>query len=572
MDNFTRHHAKRFAELKWCSQGENGSPYLRFSFDKLKYADGIHKALRHVIDEDVKAQFFCYLLYNWMDTPDDFWKKIQITQEIVDDVGENIILFPQRYEPLNALERNQYIGKHWNEKLVRGVTRLCTQLRGFIPITRRRIVYDWIGHTKEEFLEKAYYMGTDNNHMLKKKPLGRTDKGMDIKFHPLAGIFPMMNPEEFEGLKSDIETHGLLEPIWTYDGKIIDGRNRYLACKRLGIKPKLKKWKPVNGNELVDFVISLNLKRRHLNTSQKALVAVDALPYYENISKKRQKLSKGRGKKGVAKMPQVFQGKSRDVAAKVFGVSGRYVGYAKQINEKDPNLAQEIRDGKKSIAKAINQINKTERISKIKRNEKKYKTKNNVQIVCADFYQWCKDNQKDSSIDLILTEPPCTKKDLPLLEKLAEESARVLKPSGFLVSYCGHRYIDKVVHILSQHLNYHWLYCIDLNGNGKNHCLYNVIEKWQPALVYFKPPFRQDRILKDFLNDNGKDMNSHNNQMSEKGFSYFVEMLSTPGDIVLDPMMGTGEVLRIAKRLNRKFIGIDIDSNCVEIAKGILSE
>lgn len=124
VNNFTRHHAKRFSELKWCSQGEKGIPYLRFSFDKLKYADGIHRAFRYVINEDVKAQFFCYLLYNWMDTPDGFWKRIQITQEIVDNIGETIFLFPQRYEPLNALERNQYIGKHWNEKLVIGVSRL----------------------------------------------------------------------------------------------------------------------------------------------------------------------------------------------------------------------------------------------------------------------------------------------------------------------------------------------------------------------------------------------------------------------------------------------------------------
>ena len=49
-------------------------------------------------------------------------------------------------------------------------------------------------------------------------------------------------------------------------------------------------------------------------------------------------------------------------------------------------------------------------------------------------------------------------------------------------------------------------------------------------------------------------------------------MLSSPDDIVFDPMMGTGEVLRVAKGLNRKFIGIDIDADCVEIAKGILSE
>ena len=65
-------------------------------------------------------------------------------------------------------------------------------------------------------------------------------------------------------------------------------------------------------------------------------------------------------------------------------------------------------------------------------------------------------------------------------------------------------------------------------------------------------------------------MNSHNIQLSEKGFSYFMEMLSSPGDIVLDPMMGTGAVLKIAKGLNRKAIGIDIDADCVEFAKGQL--
>jgi DNA modification methylase len=89
-------------------------------------------------------------------------------------------------------------------------------------------------------------------------------------------------------------------------------------------------------------------------------------------------------------------------------------------------------------------------------------------------------------------------------------------------------------------------------------------------LVYFKPPFRQDRILKDFLKDSGNDKNFHNDQLIENGFSYFMEMLSSPGDVVLDPMMGTGGVLKGAKRLNRKSIGIDINSDCSEIAKGQL--
>jgi SAM-dependent methyltransferase len=290
------------------------------------------------------------------------------------------------------------------------------------------------------------------------------------------------------------------------------------------------------------------------------------LPFYEKQAKKRKlsTLKKGNKKSDRALIPHRENGRSRDAVAMLFGVSGRYVQYGKQINEKDPNLAQEIRDGKKSITEALNQINKAERINNRKKNGKKYKSKNGIQIVCADFYQWCKKNLKDNSIDLILTEPPCTKKDIPLWEKLAEESARMLKPSGFLVSYCGHRYLDKVIHILSKRLNYHWLYCMGLNGNGKN---LPIIEQWHPVLVYFKPPFRQDRIFKEFLGDSGNGGNYRNIQLSENGFSYFMEMFSAPVDVVLDPMMGNGTVLKVAKRLTRKVIGIDNNSDCVAIAK-----
>jgi hypothetical protein len=441
--------------------------------------------------------------------------------------------------------------------------------KGFVSISHRsRKLYEWIGHSQKEFLERIYRMGTEKDYKpIKKDRMKEIVKNSKMEFHEISNIFPLMDTEEFEGLKSDIEKHGLLEPVWTYDGKIIDGRNRYLACFQLGIKPKFKKWANNNGSSLVDFVISLNLKRRHLNSSQKALVAVDALPFFEKEASKRKisTLKKGNKKPDRALIPHRENGRSRDKVAQLFCVSGRYVQYGKQINEKDPNLAQEIRDGKKSITEAINQINKAERIRKLKKNGNKHKTDKDIQIVCADFYQWCDENLKNNSIDLILTEPPCTKKDIPLWEKLAEQSARMLKPSGFLVTYCGQRYLDTVVHILSKHLNYHWLYCMGLNGNGKN---LPIIEQWQPILIYFKPPFRQDRIFKEFSKDNGNGTNFQNNGNTDNGFSYFMEMFSTPTDIILDPMMGNGGVLKVAKTLKRKSIGIDINADCVEIAKG----
>lgn len=163
VDAFTEHHAELFAKLKWGSQNTNGTPYLRFSFDKLEYANNIERALTYVKKYDIKAQFFCYMLFNFTDSPDDFWWRLQKAQEIVDKVGKAIYLFPQRYEPfkpsskkesLRGLKRNQYIGPKWTEEMVTGLVKMYTHIHGFMSITQSRNLFNWIGHTKEEFFRK----------------------------------------------------------------------------------------------------------------------------------------------------------------------------------------------------------------------------------------------------------------------------------------------------------------------------------------------------------------------------------------------------------------------------------
>lgn len=91
------------------------------------------------------------------------------------------------------------------------------------------------------------------------------------QIHPIASAFPMMTEHEYQGLKADIGKNGQRERITLWRGMLVDGRNRLRACDELNIEP--------NTDELdddadpVSYVLSINLHRRHLNESQRAVVA-----------------------------------------------------------------------------------------------------------------------------------------------------------------------------------------------------------------------------------------------------------------------------------------------------------
>ena len=98
-----------------------------------------------------------------------------------------------------------------------------------------------------------------------------------MNFHPLSNLFPLMRGEAFEALKRDISENGLREPIVTTNGEILDGRNRWRACDESGCEPMFVEWAERWENDSpLAFVISMNVHRRHLKESQRAM-AGDAL-------------------------------------------------------------------------------------------------------------------------------------------------------------------------------------------------------------------------------------------------------------------------------------------------------
>ncbi len=186
---------------------------------------------------------------------------------------------------------------------------------------------------------------------------------MNLKLHPIVHLFPRMPKEEFDELVADIRAHGLRRPLLVHHGQILDGRHRWEAAEKLGIDCQTEEWD--GRGSLTDLVISLNLKRRHLNQSQKGTVVVGAEKFYAEELKANQRLSQGRGKKGVAGMPPLIRGKARDHAAKKIGVSPRYVQDAKAIQKRAPERFEEIKAGKATISQVKRDLSRADRIEKL---------------------------------------------------------------------------------------------------------------------------------------------------------------------------------------------------------------
>ncbi len=170
------------------------------------------------------------------------------------------------------------------------------------------------------------------------------------EFHPAANIFPLNDTgPEFQAFVEDIKRNGLRHPIVLHEGKILDGRRRYLACQKARVEPEFLAWD--GRGSPVDFVISLNIHRRHLTPSQRAVLALDLLAEEEGKAKERQKLSRGRGKKGSHPCP-TLTGKATEQVAKRVGCSARMVQMAKKVREVQPELIDEVLSTKLTVSEA----------------------------------------------------------------------------------------------------------------------------------------------------------------------------------------------------------------------------
>lgn len=158
--------------------------------------------------------------------------------------------------------------------------------------------------------------------------------------HPLSAAFPPMSPEDFAALRDDIAAHGQREAIVLFEGKVLDGWNRYNACFDAGREP-ITSPLPEETNP-VAYVMSRNLHRRHLTDSQRAL-AMAAVTKWVSV---------GRPAANPA-TPAANAPKTVAEAAEEAGVGLRTMERAKKVvRDAVPEVVDAVRKGELTVDKA----------------------------------------------------------------------------------------------------------------------------------------------------------------------------------------------------------------------------
>jgi site-specific DNA-methyltransferase (adenine-specific) len=180
----------------------------------------------------------------------------------------------------------------------------------------------------------------------------------------------------------------------------------------------------------------------------------------------------------------------------------------------------------------------------------------------------------DVSTDWIITDPPYPKEFLPVFDTLGAFAARTLKPGGSLLCMVGQSYLPDILRALEKHLTYQWTLAY-LTPGGQAVQLWdrNVNTFWKPVLWFSRGKYKGDwvgDVCRSDVNDNDKE--HHHWGQSESGMADIIERFTYPGQVICDPFGGAMTTGVVAVRMNRLFIGIDIDSEAIRTGLDRLSK
>jgi hypothetical protein len=395
---------------------------------------------------------------------------------------------------------------------------------------------------------------------------------VDPEFQSL--IAPLTH-EERRQLEANIAAEGCRDALVVWNGVLLDGHNRLEICTRLRIRYKVSELDLPSREAAKLWIEENQIGRRNLSPDQRAAIAYRILQRRVAISKKQRARKGGlAGGSGRARLSLVVTSATeqarprlREVAAAQHGVSQRNLRGITEIAKQDATLLERIVTGTLTIKKA------KELLVEESRNEKRRAAlKSNPKgcgIYTGDF-ALLERLIPNESADLFLTDPEYHSEAIPVYGRLAELAQRKLKPGRLCVVMCGQLYLPQVLTEMTKHLDYYWLCAISQDGPARCRIWPRKISnKFKPVLVFVKRPAPKQAIH-SFLTDlilGVRDKEHHWMGQGVDQFKYFVERLTEPGQLVVDPFCGGGTVPEACKVTDRRYIATELDPGVAAAAR-----
>jgi site-specific DNA-methyltransferase (adenine-specific) len=185
-------------------------------------------------------------------------------------------------------------------------------------------------------------------------------------------------------------------------------------------------------------------------------------------------------------------------------------------------------------------------------------------VDAADFRSW---EPSDGPLDLIVTDPPYDDESVALFSDLASFASKRLKPGRLLVAYAGTLRLPQAISRLAEHLEYVWTAAVVQTGRQSAVRMRMVKSSHRSVLIFSAGPYRpRSWILDTLASPSVPAKEVHRWEQALGPVQALVESCSLPGELVCDPMLGSGTTGVAAVRTGRRFVGCDLDRAAVATA------
>jgi len=400
-------------------------------------------------------------------------------------------------------------------------------------------------------------------------------------------ILPPLLPDDYETLKASIAARGVDVPILVDQNKeIVDGKHRRRACDELHIDCPSIVQHVGSEIERLQLRLQLNCNRRHLNGKQKRAMIATYLKTDPQIGNPELGEIIGCDKKTVETVRRKLES-TREIPSllKLRGKDGkkrrrtRIMTNKKSETDKAAGIVSQVPDGMeiipiKAAKNTVRRLRLQKKREKAAANAPPWNNKD-IRLHHCRFQELAEIAKLvPGSVRLILPDPPYGKDWLPQWEELGQFAAEYLQDGGLLIAHSGIHSLDRVFAVLGKYLTYQWTISSYWTGLANKQYLQQqvVLGKWRPIPVFSKGTPHLTGGFYDTIHVEGKEKEYHDWQQPLGVFERLIEDFSQPGDLVVDPCGGAFTTAVACHRLRRRFIGCDIDKQCVRIGAARLHD